>query len=63
MNDETTRMRTKRGLGRGLGALFETVSDEEQVTQADRIVELSINTIEPNRDQPRQISMKIVSMN
>ncbi|MGI6508926.1 MAG: ParB/RepB/Spo0J family partition protein [Saccharofermentanales bacterium] len=47
-------MRTKRGLGRGLGALFETVSDEEQVTQADRIVELSINTIEPNRDQPRQ---------
>ncbi len=54
MNDETTRMKSKRGLGRGLGALFEAVPEEEQITKTDRIVELNINMIEPNREQPRQ---------
>lgn len=54
MNDETTRMKSKRGLGKGLGALFETVPEQESLTKADRIVELSINRLEPNREQPRQ---------
>ncbi len=54
MNEDTTRMKSRRGLGKGLGALFETVPDEERMTQEDRIVDLSINRLEPNREQPRQ---------
>ncbi|HHW93759.1 MAG TPA: ParB/RepB/Spo0J family partition protein [Clostridiaceae bacterium] len=54
MNDESTRTKLKRGLGKGLGALFEAVPEEEHGTESDRIIELSINRIEPNREQPRQ---------
>ena len=54
MNDEMTQMKSRRGLGKGLGALFETVPQEEQATKSERIVELSINRLEPNHEQPRQ---------
>jgi ParB family chromosome partitioning protein len=54
MNDEMTQMKSRRGLGKGLGALFETVPQEEQTTKSERIVELSINRLEPNHEQPRQ---------
>lgn len=54
MDDEKTMTKSKRGLGKGLGALFEAVPEEAQSPETDRIIELSINQIEPNRDQPRQ---------
>ncbi len=54
MDDKKTMTKSKRGLGKGLGALFEAVPEEEQSPETDRIIELSINQIEPNRDQPRQ---------
>ncbi|NLA71309.1 MAG: ParB/RepB/Spo0J family partition protein [Clostridiaceae bacterium] len=50
---EQSPARSKRGLGRGLGAIFET---EPGLGQQDetQVIELNINRLEPNRDQPRQ---------
>ena len=45
--------RSKRGLGRGLGALFESEADPGQQS-GGRAAEIEINRLEPNRDQPRR---------
>jgi len=47
----------QRGLGRGLGALIPGINrPSETVEQAEsRIVDLSIESIEPNKNQPRHI--------
>ena len=48
-------MAKKTGLGKGLDALFvNTVVPEEEVQEGDKILNLSINEVEPNRDQPRK---------
>lgn len=47
-----TPVKTKRGLGRGLEALFE--SEEGLGRDAAQVSEIEINLLEPNRDQPRQ---------
>lgn len=47
-------MPKKTGLGKGLDALFGSVPEEEQVQEGEMIKNLSINEIEPNRDQPRK---------
>lgn len=41
----------KRGLGKGLGAL---ISTEEKVEDKGSVIEIDINKIEPNKDQPRK---------
>ena len=50
----------KKGLGKGLGALFETdvqnvfeTSDEK--TSSDNIVMLKLSKVEPNKEQPRKV--------
>lgn len=40
----------KGGLGKGLDAIF-----NENATDRDKLIQVSINNIEPNRDQPRKI--------
>ncbi len=45
--------RTKRGLGRGLGALFESEADPGRQV-GGRAAEIDINRLEPNRNQPRR---------
>lgn len=47
-------MPKKTGLGKGLDALFGPVPEEEQVQENEMIKNLSINEVEPNRDQPRK---------
>ncbi len=44
----------KRGLGRGLDALFETDSDDTGLKTNDKIYSLSILEIDPNPEQPRK---------
>lgn len=46
--------KSKRGLGRGLGALFELEGEADQA-QDQTITQLRINQLEPNRQQPRQV--------
>lgn len=41
----------KKGLGRGLNSLFDEVPAEEE---SDNVVSLKINSIEPNKNQPRK---------
>ncbi len=45
--------RSKRGLGRGLGALFEAGLESESPAGGE-ITQVDIDSLEPNRDQPRQ---------
>ena len=49
----------KSGLGKGLGSLFPSNVDVENLGGAtstnEKIVEMKINTIEPNVDQPRKV--------
>lgn len=45
--------RSKRGLGRGLSALFESEADPGQ-PGAGQAAEIEINRLEPNREQPRR---------
>ena len=40
-----------KGLGRGLNSLFDEAPDEEE---SDNVVSLKINSIEPNKNQPRK---------
>lgn len=48
-------MAKKTGLGKGLDALFITNSEpEEEVKDSEKIFNLSINEVEPNREQPRK---------
>ena len=49
-------MAAKKGLGRGLDALFADNSVEENSSAS--AVKLSLNEIEPNKDQPRKPLMK-----
>lgn len=46
--------KSKRGLGRGLGALFELEGEPDQ-GQDQTVTQLRINQLEPNRQQPRQV--------
>lgn len=46
---------TKRGLGKGLDALFQTYdSFDEEVDKNDQVTEMKILDIDPNIDQPRR---------
>ena len=47
----------KTGLGRGLGALFETVEIQDENFQEEEkfeLVRININEIKPNANQPRK---------
>jgi ParB family transcriptional regulator, chromosome partitioning protein len=46
----------QRGLGRGLGALIPNINDSSEVAEniESRVLELRIEKIEPNRNQPRK---------
>lgn len=44
----------KRGLGKGLDTLFESKSEELQPEEKDGIVNMKINSVEPNKNQPRK---------
>ena len=43
---------TKKGLGKGLGALLSSEGIPED--QKDSVVELKINDVSPNQEQPRK---------
>ena len=43
----------KSGLGRGLGALIDNDVKEENITDKNGIIEVDINKIEPDENQPR----------
>ena len=49
-------MAKKTGLGKGLDALFMNtpIEEEEEIKDGEKILSLSINEVEPNRDQPRK---------
>ena len=48
-------MAKKTGLGKGLDALFvSTHIDEEEIKDGEKILNLPINEVEPNRNQPRK---------
>lgn len=48
-------MATKKGLGRGLGSLIESNKDESnEVNTANKVIEVDINKITPNKAQPRR---------
>ena len=46
----------KRGLGKGLGTLFESETEAEEVQRKPKngIVSIKINSVEPNKNQPRK---------
>lgn len=47
----------KKGLGKGLGALFETNDSKifETTESSDNVVNIKISFIEPNKEQPRKV--------
>ena len=50
----------KKGLGKGLGALFETDAQNvfetpEEKPASDNVVMLKISKVEPNKEQPRKV--------
>ena len=55
-------MAKKTGLGKGLDALFskdilkkaEEINKDEEIQEGEKILQLPINEIEPNREQPRK---------
>lgn len=47
-------MTKKTGLGKGLDALFKETIKTEEVQEGEKILKVSINEVEPNRDQPRK---------
>lgn len=48
-------MAGKTGLGKGLDALFATnIVEEEKIKEGEKIVDLKIREVEPNRNQPRK---------
>ncbi len=51
--EQKTQPIAKRGLGRGLGALFESETGPEEFSEG-RVTDLDINRLEPNREQPRR---------
>ncbi len=48
------KMAKKTGLGKGLDALFMGNQNIEEVQEEDKILNLKINEVEPNRNQPRK---------
>ena len=52
-------MAKKTGLGKGLNALFSEnnikIEKEEEIKEGEKVVNLKITTVEPNRDQPRKV--------
>ena len=47
-------MARKTGLGKGLDALFMNTPIEEEVKDGEKILNIPINEVEPNRNQPRK---------
>ena len=47
-------MAKKTGLGKGLDALFAGNMEEEKIEEKDRVLNLNILEVEPNRNQPRK---------
>ena len=47
-------MAKKTGLGKGLDALFIATPEEEEIKTGENILEVGINEVEPNRNQPRK---------
>ena len=45
----------KKGLGKGLGSLIPTTSEAEFVAGSNGVMEIDINKIEPNSEQPRKV--------
>ena len=43
----------KKGLGKGLGSLIPQIEKEDEIFEGDKIVELKIIEVEPNKAQPR----------
>ena len=43
----------KKGLGKGLGSLIPQIDKEDEIFEGDKIVELKIIEVEPNKAQPR----------
>ena len=54
--DNTKKGVKKTGLGRGLGinSLIRTADKDEEIVSGNSIVEIDINKVEPNPDQPRK---------
>ena len=48
------KTQTKRGLGRGLDAIFGTVNPAQQAKPMAEMAEVDIKSIEPNPLQPRR---------
>ncbi|MDO4813994.1 MAG: ParB/RepB/Spo0J family partition protein [Gemella sp.] len=48
-------MAKSKGLGKGLGAIFQTESSNVEVTENDRVLEVSMDKIQKNPYQPRTI--------
>ena len=44
----------KKGLGKGLGALISAAGEQDGAESTGGVIEIDINQIEPNRDQPRK---------
>ena len=49
-------MAKKTGLGKGLDALFSSpvINDNETIEEGEKVLNLRISEIEPNKDQPRR---------
>ena len=45
-------MAKKTGLGKGLDALFSSTFEEEVEVDGEKVQNLKLSEIEPNRDQP-----------
>ena len=50
-------MAKKTGLGKGLDALFSAplINESEEVEEGEKVLNLKLSEIEPNKDQPRRI--------
>ena len=49
-------MAKKTGLGKGLDALFSSplINDSEEIEEGEKVLNLKISEVEPNKDQPRR---------
>ena len=54
MKERNDIMTRKTGLGKGLEALFQDNIKDDKVEEGEKILKLSINEVEPNRNQPRK---------
>ncbi|MBF0846757.1 chromosome partitioning protein ParB, partial [Streptococcus danieliae] len=44
-----------KGLGKGLGAIFQTENSKVEINENDKILEISLDKIQKNPYQPRTI--------